>query len=354
MKKLIKVVIIFITILGILNIAQYRTHAAETENTNKNETQQAEPKQTEEKEAETTKTEDVKKDKISLNKTKKTLYVGEKYTLKIKGTNKKAKWWKSSNTKVATVNSKGKVTAKKKGTTKITVKVAGKKYKCTIKVKNLPSDNKSTKGVIYLTFDDGPSSTITPKVLDILKKEKVKATFFVLNYSKSNEKYIKRIVKEGHTIGVHGYSHEYSKIYKSKKAFLNNVYSLQKKIKKSTGVTTKFMRFPGGSSNTISRHYYKGIMRILTKEMLSRGFKYFDWNVSSGDAGGAKTSNDVYKNVTRNLSKKRGNMVLCHDFAGNTKTLNALSKIIKYAKKNGYTFKAIDENTPMYAHGVNN
>ena len=99
MKKLIKVVIIFITILGILNIAQYRTHAAETENTNKNETQQAEPKQTEEKEAETTKTEDVKKDKISLNKTKKTLYVGEKYTLKIKGTNKKAKWWKSSNTK---------------------------------------------------------------------------------------------------------------------------------------------------------------------------------------------------------------------------------------------------------------
>ena len=366
MKKLVKVVIIFITILGILNLAQYRTHAAEAGNTNGTETQQAETIQTETKEAESnqneknetqnTKTEiqETQKDKISLNKTKKTLYVGEKYTLKIKGTNKKAKWWKSSNTKVATVNSKGKVTAKKKGTTKITVKVAGKKYKCTIKVKNLPTDNKSTKGVIYLTFDDGPSSTITPKVLDILKKEKVKATFFVLNYSKANEKYIKRIVKEGHTIGVHGYSHEYSKIYKSKKAFLNNVYSLQKKIKKSTGVTTKFMRFPGGSSNTISRHYYKGIMRILTKEMLSRGFKYFDWNVSSGDAGGAKTSNDVYKNVTRNLSKKRGNMVLCHDFAGNTKTLNALSKIIKYAKKNGYTFKAIDENTPMYAHGVNN
>lgn len=350
MKKLVKVVIIFITILGILNLAQYRTHAAEVENTNKNETQQTELKE----ETKQVETKEAKKEKISLNKTKKTLYVGEKYTLKIKGTNKKAKWWKSSNKKVATVNSKGKVTAKKKGTAEITAKVAGKKYKCTIKVKNLPTDNKSTKGVIYLTFDDGPSSTITPKVLDILKKEKVKATFFVLNYSKANEKYIKRIVKEGHTIGIHGYSHEYSKIYKSKKAFLNNVYSLQEKIKKSTGVTTKFMRFPGGSSNTVSRHYYKGIMSILTKEMVSRGFRYFDWNVSSGDAGGARTSSDVYRNVTRNLSKKRGNMVLCHDFAGNTKTLNALSKIIKYAKKNGYTFKAIDKNTPMYAHGVNN
>lgn len=345
MKNIIKVTIIFIMIIGILNLAQIRTHAAETKNTNTNinetETQQEDAKQQEIK-------------KIYLNKTKKTIYVGEKYTLKIKGTTKKAKWWKSSNTKVATVNSNGKITAKKKGTAEIKVKVGDKKLKCTIKVKNLPTDNKSTKGVIYLTFDDGPSATITPKVLDILKKEKIKATFFVLNYSKSNEKLIKRIVKEGHTIGIHGYSHEYSKIYKSKKAFLNNVYSLQEKIKKSTGVTTKFMRFPGGSSNTVSRHYYKGIMSLLTKEMLSRGFRYFDWNVSSGDAGGAKTSNDVYKNVTKNLSKKRGNMVLCHDFAGNTKTLNALSKIIKYAKKNGYTFKAIDKNTPMYAHGVNN
>ena len=367
MKKIVKIVLIFLAILGLLNLAEIRANASEIDVNNtqnntaetveeqkiesKSEEVKTEPSKTEENKTDTSK---INENKISLSKTKKTIYVGEKYTLKIKGTNKKAKWWKSSNTKVATVNSNGKVTAKKKGTAEITAKVAGKKYKCTIKVKNLPSDSKSTKGVIYLTFDDGPSASITPKVLDILKKEKVKATFFVLNYSKSNEKLIKRIVKEGHTIGIHGYSHEYSKIYKSKKAFLNNVYSLQEKIKKSTGVTTKYFRFPGGSSNTVSRHYSKGIMSLLTKEMLSRGFKYFDWNVSSGDAGGAKTSNDVYKNVTRNLSKKRGNMVLCHDFAGNAKTLNALSKIIKYAKKNGYKFKAIDKNTPMYAHGVNN
>lgn len=349
MRKIVKIVLIFLAILGLLNLAEIRTNAVNVEINNS----QDNVIEVQESEKTINKTE-TEKEEIKLSKTKKTLYVGEKYTLKIKGTTKKAKWWKSSNTKVATVNSNGKVTAKKKGTAEIKVKVGDKKLKCTIKVKNLPSDSKSTKGVIYLTFDDGPSATITPKVLDILKKEKVKATFFVLNYSKSNEKLIKRIVKEGHTIGIHGYSHEYSKIYKSKNAFLNNVYKLQDKIYKLTGVKTKFMRFPGGSSNTVSRHYSKGIMSVLTKEMLSRGFRYFDWNVSSGDAGGAKTSNDVYRNVTKNLSKKRGNMVLCHDFAGNTKTLNALSKIIKYAKKNGYKFKAIDKNTPMYAHGVNN
>ena len=104
--------------------------------------------------------------KIEINKAKKTLYVGSIYYLKITGINKKVNWT-SSNKKVATVSSSGKVKAKKKGTTEINAKVGDKKLKCTIKVKNLPGESKYTKGVIYLTFDDGPSSTITPKVLDI-------------------------------------------------------------------------------------------------------------------------------------------------------------------------------------------
>ena len=213
---------------------------------------------------------------------------------------------------------------------------------------------KSNEGVIWLTFDDGPSANITPKVLDILKKENVKATFFVINYSDSNEHLIKRIVEEGHTIGIHGYSHEYSKIYKSKETFMNNVLTLQDRIFKSTGVKSMYIRFPGGSSNTVSRKYCKGIMTELTKEMLAKGFKYYDWNISSGDAGGAKNAKDVYKNVTKNLSKKRGNMVLMHDFGGNKKGLEALPEIIKYAKKEGYTFAKIDDDTPMYAQHVNN
>ena len=217
------------------------------------------------------------------------------------------------------------------------------------------TDNKKTNnGVIWLTFDDGPSANITPKILDILKKENIKATFFVINYSQSNEHLVKRAVAEGHTIGIHGYSHEYSKIYKSKETFMNNVYTLQDRIYKSTGVKSMYTRFPGGSSNTVSRKYCKGIMTELTKEMLAKGFKYYDWNISSGDAGGAKDAKGVYKNVTKNLSKKRGNMVLMHDFGGNKKGLEALPKIIKFAKEEGYTFAPIDDNTPMYAQHVNN
>ena len=211
---------------------------------------------------------------------------------------------------------------------------------------------KSNNGVIWLTFDDGPSAKLTPKVLDILKKENVKATFFVINYSESNEHLIKRIVAEGHTIGIHGYSHEYSKIYKSKETFMSNIYTLQDKIYKSTGVKSMYIRFPGGSSNTVSRKYCKGIMTELTKEVLAKGFKYFDWNISSGDAGGAKDAKAVYKNVKKSLSKKRGNLVLCHDI--HQKTLEALPDIIKYAKKEGYTFARIDDDTPMYAQHVNN
>ena len=133
---------------------------------------------------------------------------------------------------------------------------------------------------------------------------------------------------------------------------MNNIYKLQDKIYKSTGVKTMYMRFPGGSSNTVSKKYSKGIMTRLTKFVLSKGFKYFDWNISSGDAGGAKNSKAVYKNVTKNLSKKRGNLVLCHDI--HQKTLDALEDIIKYAKKEGYTFSKIDDNTPMYGQHVNN
>ena len=225
----------------------------------------------------------------------------------------------------------------------------------TIASENTTTNNKkSNNGVIWLTFDDGPSANITPKILDILKKENIKATFFVINYSESNEHLVKRIVAEGHTIGIHGYSHEYSKIYKSKETFMNNVYTLQDRIYKSTGVKTMYTRFPGGSSNTVSKKYCKGIMTELTKEMIAKGFKYYDWNISSGDAGGAKNAKDVYKNVTKNLSKKRGNMVLMHDFGGNKKGLEALPEIIKYAKKEGYTFAPIDDDTPMYAQHVNN
>jgi len=225
---------------------------------------------------------------------------------------------------------------------------SGNTYSIKRKVKRI----KSNKGIIYLTFDDGPSST-TPKVLDILKKENIKATFFVVNFSSEYEPYIKRIVNEGHTIALHSYTHNYKLIYSSENAYFDDLNKLKEKVKNITGIDSYILRFPGGSSNTISS-FNKGIMTYLTKKVKESGYHYFDWNVDSRDAGGAKNSDAVYNNVMKNLNPNRNNIVLMHDFANNNKTVDALERIIKDAKNKGYKFSNITYNTPMVTHGVNN
>lgn len=215
-------------------------------------------------------------------------------------------------------------------------------------------EKRNKSGVIYLTFDDGPSLDITPKVLDILKEENVKATFFILNYGESKEDLVKRIVSEGHTLGIHGYSHDYKTIYASDEAYMNNIKKLQNKIQETTGIITKYTRFPGGSSNTVSRKYSQGIMTRLTQRLIDEGYKYYDWNVSVEDAGSSKTQEEVYNRYVKELNNSRANIVLMHDFSNNNKTLNALRDMIHYGKENGYTFDNIDEDTPMITHGVNN
>lgn len=219
---------------------------------------------------------------------------------------------------------------------------------------NAQTTTATQKGVIYLTFDDGPSSNITPKVLDILKQKGVKATFFILNYDSNGEKLVKRAYSEGHTIAIHGYSHDYSQIYVSEEAYMSNIKKLQEKIKNSTGYNATITRFPGGSSNTVSKKYNKGIMTRLTKLVVNSGYKYFDWNVSSGDAGGVSNSDQLYNNVVNGLSKSKANVVLMHDFSSNQKLLDALPRIIDYGLANGYTFERITESTPMVTHRVNN
>lgn len=214
--------------------------------------------------------------------------------------------------------------------------------------------DKSKNGYVYLTFDDGPTFDITPKILDILKEENVKATFFVINYTKDKEPLIKRIIEEGHSIGIHGNSHKYAEEYQSADHFMDNVYTMEKKIKDLTGVETKIIRFPGGSSNTVSKYYSVGIMTTLTKRVLQEGYRYFDWNIPSGDSGDVDTSEAVYNNVVKNLGKDYPNMVLMHDFSGNKKTVNSLRDIIKYCKNNGYILDKIGDDTPMITHKVAN
>ena len=208
-----------------------------------------------------------------------------------------------------------------------------------------------SNGIIYLTFDDGPNMGTTNVILDILKEEGVKATFFVTN--KGDDSLIKREYDEGHTVALHTATHDYATVYASDEAYFQDLYSVQDRVKRITGYESKIIRFPGGSSNTISRRYSVGIMSRITKETLNRGFKYYDWNVSSGDAaGGTPAPSDIYNNVVNNLRHDRVNMVLMHDIKPYTR--DALRDIIKYGKQNGYRFEKITEDTEMVTQRVNN
>ncbi len=251
----------------------------------------------------------------------------------------------------------GEVISKVKGVYTLTYEVTDDgNNKATVERKVIVSDKTDPnsgilkKGAIYLTFDDGPSSVTTSTILDILKEENVKATFFVTN--NGPDSLIKRIYDEGHTIAIHTASHTYSKVYASVDAYFDDLKIVSDRIKRITGQTTKIVRFPGGSSNTISRRYCSGIMTKLSEELFSRGYRYYDWNVDSNDASTSKNKQAVYNNVTKNLSKNRGNVVLMHDIK--TQTRDALRDIIKYGKENGYTFEKIDMDTYMVRQHINN
>ena len=191
-------------------------------------------------------------------------------------------------------------------------------------------------------------------MLDVLKKYDVKATFFILNYD-AHPEYVKRAIDEGHTIAIHGYSHEYSEIYASPKAGLENIMKLHDKLVDDFGYATNLTRFPGGSSNTISKNYCEGVMSKLCPLAESAGYSYFDWNVSSEDATESSLDADVIaSNVINGLAKGRGNVVLMHDAAGKDTTADALEAIIKYGLENGYTFAGLSSDTKPVRHNINN
>lgn len=223
-------------------------------------------------------------------------------------------------------------------------------------VYNPPSNSYSgnSVGKIYLTFDDGPSA-LTSTILDILDSEGVKATFFVTQNVNSFPAIVKRAYNAGNVIALHTYTHNYANVYASVDSYFNDLNKVSDAVYNVIGVRSKYIRFPGGSSNTISRHYCVGIMSTLSREVVNRGYNYFDWNVDSNDAGGAvNNSNAIYNNVINGLSHNKINMVLMHDSGGHSATVSALRNIIQYGKNNGYTFAVIDGNTGNVRHGVNN
>lgn len=179
---------------------------------------------------------------------------------------------------------------------------------------------------VYLTFDDGPSGN-TGRILDILAEYDVKATFFVVG--KEDEQYralYNRIVEEGHTLAMHSYSHKYNEIYQSIDSYAEDLSRLQEFLYDTTGVWCRFCRFPGGSSNTVSRVDMHELIAYLDEQDIS----YFDWNISSGDAASAYISpEDIVRNCTANIDKNPESIILMHDATDKQSTVDALPALIE-------------------------
>lgn len=206
--------------------------------------------------------------------------------------------------------------------------------------------------IAYLTFDDGPSKN-TKKILKILKKYNAKATFFVTGNDKIE--YMKDITDAGHTIALHTYTHNYQKIYSSTSAYFNDLNKIHNLVLKKTGIDARIIRFPGGASNTVSANYSKGIMSKLTKMVENQGYKYFDWNVDSGDASGNNIDpNRIIRNVKVNSKGVDRCVVLMHDTLAKSTTVQALDKICKFYKSNGYEFAGLNEKSLPCHQKVNN
>lgn len=206
--------------------------------------------------------------------------------------------------------------------------------------------------VCYLTFDDGPSKN-TLKILDTLKKYKVKATFFVVG--SSDLEYVDEIYEQGHALALHCNDHTYAKVYASETAYLKDLKAISKKVEDKTGVKSMVVRFPGGSSNTVSRKHTRGLMTKLSKLLPEMGYAYFDWNVDSGDAdGGRQSASRITSNVLTRAKGLDKICVLMHDGADKATTAAALPAIIEGLKKQGYSFEVLTTDVTGFKHGINN
>lgn len=219
----------------------------------------------------------------------------------------------------------------------------------TVEMENAKTGQKE----IYLTFDDGPSGN-TNRILDVLKEYDVKATFFVVG--KTDEQSVKayqRIVEEGHTLAMHSYSHVYDEIYDSKENFVEDLKKLQEYLYQITGIWPRYYRFPGGSSNTVS----KTDMQELAAYLKENGITYFDWNIASGDAvSGELAADSIVNNCLANIDNFNVCIILMHDAVGKNTTIEALPEIITQVrdKKDAVFLPITDETVPVQHITVNN
>ena len=204
-------------------------------------------------------------------------------------------------------------------------------YKSEVKSCFSFADNADRK-VIYLTFDDGPTDRITPKILDVLDEEDVKATFFIIGRNAERRKYlINREYQSGHTVAVHSYTHRYNEIYKDKAALLKDIEDCNAVIRSVTGEYSKIYRFPGGSSNARPE---------LVDCVVENGYRYVDWNAGLCDAEIPNaTAEQLYKAAIATAEGINHIVMLAHDSTDKVNTPEALRLVIKYFKEKGYSFE---------------
>lgn len=200
---------------------------------------------------------------------------------------------------------------------------------------------KSEEKRVFLTFDDGPTQTVTPHILDLLKQENIKATFFTLgNRAKANPELIKREFEEGHYIANHGYTHKYSQIYQNKQTVLDEYNYTEQCIQEALNNTdyhSKVFRFPGGSQGG----YYKNTKNEAKAYLRENGIVSLDWNSLSRDAEGVNTKEGLLQNVIDTIGSKQSVVILMHDAADKILTYETLPDVIKYLRDNGYQFKTL-------------
>lgn len=204
---------------------------------------------------------------------------------------------------------------------------------------------------VCLTFDDGPSKT-TPAVLEALNHAGVKATFFVVATG-YNEKYLPLLAEAsaaGHQIALHSASHEYSDIYRGSDAYWQDISLLKQRVSPYINAESiRYLRFPGGSTNTVSRRYGgKGLMKQLKSEVEQKGYQWVDWNVCAEDAvGGKPSASTIFRNVVRETGEQTQCIVLMHDSSSTRTTAEALPDIIRWYTDNGYAFLTVAEALPL-------
>ncbi len=204
---------------------------------------------------------------------------------------------------------------------------------------------------VYLTFDDGPSS-VTEEILEILDTYHAKATFFVIGDKREElDDWYKEIINRGHSLGLHSYTHDYNLIYESPEAYEYDLEQLQDKILELTGTTTNIVRFPGGSSNSVTINNIDFYIEMLNRHE----FTYYDWNISSGDASSSvtETPEEMAIRIASGIREMEQPIVLMHDASDKATTVEALALLLEELKDDQLIFLPITNDTEVVQHITN-